>query len=163
MVDILVFNKIIGEVEMRDYNNLKTMFSLSEADLKLLLINLSDSFAFNAYLFNEKYREDFSYNISSFGVVLLFKRYFHLHGIDDETAKNIIISSPMILLYNPFLSLEIIKKDDIVQGVMLTDGEKKIHYYKLGEGKRSIIDSNELLNIKEDSAVLKRKKIKKRE
>jgi len=136
---------------MGNYTNLVNVFALNEEELNLLLLNLSDAFAFNEYLFIERYDCDFRYNLNSFESLMMYKKILQGNGLDEKTSKLIVISSPMLLLYNPFSSLKIVKNDEKVLGVAIMDDNQVWHYYRINRNfRRSITETKLFLNKTED-------------
>ena len=136
---------------MGNYTNLVNVFALNEEELNLLLLNLSDAFAFNEYLFKERYDCDFEYNLNSFESLMMYKKFLQGNELDEQTSKLIVISSPMLLLYNPFSSLKIVKNDERVVGVGILDDNQVWHYYRINRNfRRSITETKLFLNKIED-------------
>ena len=112
---------------------------LNEKELRMLELNFYDSFAFNEYLFKKYYREDLIYNIFTEENLNKFFNYFKRNGLDKETQKNIILSSPMILLIDNIENINFIHNDKNLEGFSIRDDDYIQHFYKYYSDARSSI------------------------
>lgn len=129
-------------MNLEKYKALTQKFKMSEQETILFLYNYIDSKIFNDYLDYNYYNIDF--NSSE----LMDKLYdfFEKNNIDDLTKKRIIISSPLIFSCDNFdQQLDIIYKDNKLEGIVIFDKKNNKHCYLLKNNLRSI-NENKYIN-----------------
>ncbi len=128
---------------LKKYKKYIDTFGMNEKELVVFLYNYYDSYAFNDYLTND-YLE-FDFNSDEF--LLKLVNFFEKNNVNKEQAKEILISSPVILsCKNPEKDLNIICKDDNIEGIVVYDSEGDYHLYrKKSNSLRSIMQNSSFL------------------
>ena len=126
------------------YNNFTSVFKMNIEDFRLFIINLVDSFKYNR-VFNSR---EYSQNAFSNTNLQELKNELIKLGLSEDEIKNIIIKSPIIILYSDRLSdIYYLYKNSKYYGyVILDDGEYDT--FLLNENLSSNIVSNNFVTRK---------------
>lgn len=124
---------------LKRYEKVMKLFHMGEEDLVRFLFNFYDSVAFNRY-----YPDDYlEFDFNSEEELFKYVEFFNNNNIDKKTAKELFISIPsMLACKNPMEDIDIIYKDDDVEGLVIYDKDNYSHPYKRTDDMRSIMEDH---------------------
>lgn len=117
-------------------------FGMNREEVNYFLLNYHDAVAFNDYL-SSKYLE-FDFNSDEYLSKLI--QFFESNNIEQKIAKEILISTPLILsCKNPETDLKIIYKGNEIEGIIIYDENGNCHPYRKTKKLRSIMQNYSFL------------------
>lgn len=120
-------------------------YQLTEKEISFFFYNYCDAIMYNSYLREkDEYR---SVKVLTPERQLELIEFFKRKGINKETAKKILISSPMILYCdNLEEQLDFVYKDATLEGIIIIDDNGKYHPYRIKNNMRSITENPFMLD-----------------
>ncbi|MEE3343197.1 MAG: hypothetical protein VZS44_03815 [Bacilli bacterium] len=136
------------------YDKVKKLFGMNDDELVLFLFNFYDSVAFNRY-----YPKDFlNFDFNSDEELAKYVDFFNSNNIDVKTAKELFISIPsMLSCDNPMEDIDIIYKDDNVEGLVIYDRDNYCHPYRKTNNMRSIMENHSFVNDLKKNSLMNKK------